>query len=139
LRVEANVFLNDWRKQGCCLGAIRPGTRRPAAEPDDWHGHLAVAIGTEWLLDATLDQAELAPGPIAFRPPSEFWTRGRQAILSGPEIEIRYYRHPRQVGFKHAGDARPSHWRPLAEAIMAGWQRDLARAELMIINTDKPY
>jgi hypothetical protein len=29
------------------------------------------------------------------------------------KCSVRFSPHPRQVGFAHAGDARPSHWRPL--------------------------
>jgi hypothetical protein len=51
------------------------------AEPGMWHGHLAVAIGDAWLLDATLDHAnkpdewppEAFVGPVVVKLNEKFW------------------------------------------------------------------
>ncbi len=98
-----------------------------------WHGHLCVAVEAEWLLDPTLDQANRPEWgaahrlrPLAVRVPETFWTDRRGHVIEIGELNIRYapYRRP-QSGFASAGDARPSHWRPVVERALA---RIMARA-----------
>jgi hypothetical protein len=88
-----------------------------------WHGHLAVAIGQEWLLDATLDQANkpewgsVRAGPIAVELGTDFWAGECIFLDDFPDVSVRYKLFPRQNGFARARDARRSHWLPLADAI----------------------
>jgi hypothetical protein len=125
LRIEVGVFPNH--KLGCVVLG-RPS--RIATEPGMWCGHLAVAIGRDWLLDATLDQANkdewLAGahvGPIVVRLTEEFWTAdfwtGSACVfIQVGESRVRFCKFPRQNGFARTGAARPSNWRPLADRIL---------------------
>jgi hypothetical protein len=79
-----------------------------------------VSIGQEWLLDPTLDQANKEEwGAVCVRPLvipiTEDFFSGETIFLRLPEVRFRYTIFPRQIGFKSAPDARPSHWMPLAK------------------------
>jgi hypothetical protein len=65
LRIEAAVFPDDRKFHGSILGT----QHRPlhAASPDHWWGHLAVVVDNNWLLDATLDQANKEEWPQTAR------------------------------------------------------------------------
>jgi len=126
VRVEAASFPDDRELHAAILGS--PGPRR--ARDGYWCGHLAVCIGQSWLLDPTLDQsndtngwadAGVAVEPVAVPLTPEFWDLDlpkpqRLLWVRSPTVETRYALVP-QRGFARAGDARPSHWRPLAEEI----------------------
>jgi hypothetical protein len=130
VRVEAASFPDDRNLYGAILG--RRGYRR--AGDGYWWGHLAVCIGQSWLLDPTLDQSNDANGtqwtdagvsvePAAASLAPEFWDLDlalgeRQQWVRSPAVLTRYLLVP-QNGFARAGDARPSHWRPLAKEITA--------------------
>jgi hypothetical protein len=125
LRVEVAVHhRTDRAFVGTLLGRD-PWSRRAAA-PGMWHGHLCVAVEADWLCDPTLDQANKPEwrddqvGPIAVRLPPSFWTDPRGFVVPIGALDVRYvpYRRP-QSGFAHAGDARPSHWRPVADRASA--------------------
>jgi hypothetical protein len=125
LRVEAAVFPDDQKPCGTILGSLN-GCRR-AAKPDMWWGHLAVLVDDEWLLDPTLDQANkeawprsMRVGPLAIRLSDKFWAERGSTMVRTNGCEVRFSPHPRQLGFANAGDARPSHWRPLADRIFRG-------------------
>jgi hypothetical protein len=127
LRVSVLVFQTVG---GICtsLGDDGGGTRLPASDRGMWKGHLAVAVGRAWLLDATLDQANRpewssTDGPLALPLPASFWdlslpSHQRLVWHRAFGIEVRFNLYPKQVGFAGKGDARPSHWRPLADAIL---------------------
>jgi hypothetical protein len=125
LRIEAAVFPDDRKLSGTILGNFNgAGPRRPAARPRMWWGHLAVAIDNDWLLDPTLDQAnkenwpeEIRIGPLAVEIPEKFWGKNGQILIQRNGCGVRFCLHPRQNGFANAGDARPSHWKPLANLI----------------------
>jgi hypothetical protein len=125
LRIEAAVFPDDRKFTGTILGGWRePGARRAAAS-DKWWGHLAVVIADSWLLDPTLDQANMSEwpraihvGPLAIRLSKKFWAEHRSILFRTNGCTVRFSPHPRQVGFVNAGDARPSHWKPLADQIL---------------------
>jgi hypothetical protein len=125
LRIEAAVFPDDRKLSGTILGGFsEPGGRRRRASPDMWWGHLAVVVENEWLLDPTLDQANKAEwprsmrvGPLAIRLTEKFWAEHGSILVQVNKCSVRFSPHPRQVGFAHAGDARPSHWKPLANLI----------------------
>jgi hypothetical protein len=126
LRVEAKVFPGSRQLVGTILGGRPNGCFRKAAGPGMWHGHLAVAIEDAWLLDATVDQANKPEwpssswvGPVAVRLNDAFWKEHKQVVVEVNDADIRYRLYPKQVGFVRAGDARPSHWRPLSDMIMA--------------------
>jgi hypothetical protein len=89
-----------------------------------WKGHLAVVINDCWLLDATLDQANkkewpqaIHVGPLAVRLSKDFWIERGSILVRTSGCTVRFSPHPRQVGFAKAGDARPSHRKPLADRI----------------------
>jgi hypothetical protein len=139
LRIESAVFPNERRLCGTILGSQEPG--REAAQPGMWKGHLGVVVGDEWLLDPTLDQAnkpewprDAHVGPMAVQLNKKFWEQPWGSILvpalsptgSPAKSRVRFSPHRRQVGFKNAGDARPSHWRELAERILAQLERRAA-------------
>ena len=125
-RVECGVFPEDRQYYGTVLGAA-PETRR-AAQSGMWKGHLVVIVDREWLLDPTLDQANKPDWPLAIRVRpavvklnEDFWT-GRQwhrlAWIKFGTTSVRYSLYPKQNGFAHAPDARPSHWRPVADRML---------------------
>src|SRR5262249_24361255 len=98
-----------------------PGRRR-AASPNKWWGHLAVVVDDSWLLDATIDQANKKEwptrvGPLAVRLNQKFLAVRGSILVRTNGCTIRFSPHPRQAGFANAGDARPSHWKPLADRI----------------------
>jgi hypothetical protein len=140
LRIEAAVFPDDRKLYGNILGRIDSDCRR-AASPGKWWGHLAVLVEDEWLLDPTLDQANkrawpraIHVGPLAVQLTENFWAERGSILVQTNGCTVRFSPHPRQVGFAHAGDARPSHWRPLAERILqqaqnlnATWRHDEAK------------
>jgi hypothetical protein len=53
---------------------------------------------------------------------SHFWVKRGSILVRTNGCTIRFSPHPRQIGFANAGDARPSHWRPLAERIFRAVQ-----------------
>jgi hypothetical protein len=125
LRVETTVgHQRDRTFAGCALGR-GPWERRGAA-PGMWRGHLVVAVDTAWLLDPTIDQANRPEwgrervGPLVVRLPGTFWVdpKGHRVVVGS--LEIIYRLHPRpQSGFASKVDARPSHWRPIAERVLS--------------------
>jgi hypothetical protein len=126
IRVEAAVFPDDPKTVGTILGGEHWDGRRAAARPGMWHGHLAVAVGREWLCDATIDQANkplewngAAVPPLVVELNEWFWSEARRCVfvdIGG--CRVRYHLVRRQVGFARAGDARPSHWGPLRDRIL---------------------
>jgi len=86
-----------------------------------------VAVDDQWLLDPTLDQANkrewtrsMRVGPLATRLSDKFWTEHGSILVQANKCSVRFSPHPRQTGFANAGDARPSHWKPLADRIFRG-------------------
>jgi hypothetical protein len=129
LRIEAAVFPDDRKFCGTILGGWS-GCRR-AASLGKWWGHLAVLVEKEWLLDPTLDQANkkewprsMHVGPLAVRLSERFWTERGSVLVRTNGCTVRFSPHPRQTGFVNAGDARPSHWKPLAERIFQAVQQE---------------
>lgn len=137
VRVEARSFPDDRELGGAGLGLLPDsyldfGGSRRRAQDRYWRGHLAVCIGRSWLLDPTLDQINEAKGskwadagigvePVAASLTPEFWDLDlpkdqRLLWVRFPAVSTRYALAP-QKGFARAPDARPSHWRPLAEDI----------------------
>lgn len=130
LRIEAAVFPDDRKLYGTILGGFSEPGRRQAASPGMWHGHLAVVVDDSWLLDATLDQANkeewpraIHVGPLAVRLTEHFWAERGSILVRTNGCTVRFSPHPRQVGFANAGDARPSHWKPLADRILHAVQQ----------------
>jgi hypothetical protein len=129
--IEAAVFPDDRKFSGTILGGWgEPGSRRAAA-PGMWRGHLAVLVEKEWLLDPTLDQANkkewprsMHVGPLAVRLSDKFWVERGSMLIQTNGCTVRFSPHPRQNGFANAGDARPSHWRPLADRIFQAVQQE---------------
>jgi hypothetical protein len=126
LRIEAAVFPDDRKLYGSILGGWT-GSRH-AASPDMWWGHLAVVVDDEWLLDPTLDQANKKEwptrvGPLAIRLAPKFWAEHGSILIQTNGCTVRFSPHPRQNGFANAGDARPSHWKPLADRIFHAVQQ----------------
>lgn len=120
VRVEAAIFPDDREQFAAILGSRRYRGWLAEAENGEWRGHLAVAVGDEWLLDATIDQANrpewngagMDPLAVAL-PPRFFWPSGRvQAWANGRDCRARYTIFPNQKSFGKAYDARPSHGVP---------------------------
>ena len=133
LRIEAAVFPDDPKLVGTILGWNRPPGRRRAARPGNWWGHLAVVVDDEWLLDrhARPGQQEGMAAIDARRParsPALGEILGRVQVN---KCSVRFSPHPRQNGFANAGDARPSHWKPLADRIFEAVQAMRTEGELM--------
>jgi len=107
-------------RSGGVLGWDGDGTRRPAAGPGMWHGHLGVACDG-YLLDPTIDQVstDLMPlRPLVFPLPPG-WDKGASIYFTdGDGNRLYYVRYRRQVGWKSAGDARPSHWRRVVDLML---------------------
>jgi hypothetical protein len=134
VRVEAGSFPDDDKLYGAVLGRLHhdPGSLRRHARDGYWCGHLAVCIGQNWLLDPTLDQSNYSNGtqwanagvgvePVAASIPPKFWDvdlpeHQRLLWVRFSAVSTRYLLAP-QKGFARFGDARPSHWRPLAKEI----------------------
>jgi hypothetical protein len=47
----------------------------------------------------------------------KFWSEHGSILVQVDKCSVRFSPHPRQTGFANAGDARPSHWKPLADQI----------------------
>jgi len=129
-RVTCAVFPEDRKYYGTVLGGQGDGTFRPASAPGMWKGHLVVTLG-EWLLDATLDQAnkpewpeEIRVHPIAVRLNKEFWD-GRTMFFKCGTTMFRYSLYPKQIGFANAPNARASHWRPVANLMLGKFNGSL--------------
>jgi hypothetical protein len=134
LRVEAGIFPDEPKLHGCVLGSIGDGTRRPAARPDCWHGHLGSLVEDVFLLDSTLDQANkgnrrLNAKPIVIDLRTTKWFDSDPPWIGTPwtgllrpwgnGVQLRYTQHHRQAGWKHAGDFRPCRRRELVPQLIA--------------------
>jgi hypothetical protein len=138
LRIEAAVFPDDRKLCGTILGSLC-GCRQ-AASPGMWRGHLAVVVDDEWLLDPTLDQANkkewppsMRVGPPVVRISEKFWSEHGSILVQVDKCSVRFSPHPRQVGFANTGDARPSHWKPLADRIFRQMQKGDFNGEMYAI------
>jgi hypothetical protein len=143
LRIEASVSAPEGHPRehyGCVLGGDGDGTRRPAAGPKMWRGHLAVVADEHFLLDATLDQVNKSSPWLAAKP---FFHAVSPAFLDGKELSwfglqdsqwhplaswqtpwpgprVRYTAFPGRGGYKSAPDwKRPSHRRILVERVLS--------------------
>jgi hypothetical protein len=127
LRVEAGIFPDDRKLPGCVLGSSGDGTRRPAAKPDHWQGHLVSLVENRYLIDTTLDQADrhLNARPVVIDLTRTTWFKpnlrsgqctGLLRLWDG--VLVRYSPAPRQVGWKHAGDFRPRRRREIAARLI---------------------
>ena len=119
-RAEAHVHSPDRNVYGAAVGWDGDGTRRKAAAPDMWHGHLAV-ICEGHALDPTIDQMEVGGKRIrpAVFPVPERWDEGVWHRWDEDGLTVSYCKYRRQVGWKSAGDARPSHWQPVTDLMEA--------------------
>lgn len=116
LRVAATVFPDDPRSVCVSVGGDGDGTRRPAAGPGKWWGHLVAIADGRWLIDPTLDQTGMAP-PIVIEFP-DWWLAGKQSILAPvPCGGVRYRAFPGRGGYKSAPDFRPCRRREIVKTI----------------------
>jgi hypothetical protein len=140
LRVEATVYPSPAQEGGshypCALGSNGDGTRRPAAKPGMWAGHLVVWTHDRRLLDATLDQVNsehpwLEARPFVHQSPAglriawfgldreaDSWQALESWQTPWPDTRVRYGTFPGRGGFKGAPDFRPSHRRELVERVL---------------------
>jgi hypothetical protein len=131
--LEAAVFRESG--PGCILGAIGDGSRRRAAGPGMWRGHLVAVIrdlggDDEYLIDTTLDQVNddhswLDARPcVVYLPHTSWhepprwegafkWTGNMHLFGNGTLCEIY-----RQNGWKSAGDFRPNCRKRLVERLV---------------------
>ena len=117
-RAEVHVHSPDRNVYGFVLGSSGDGSRQPGASPGMWRGHLAVTCGS-YILDPTIDQASVGGKrikPAVFAQP-ERWDEGCGHRWEESGLGVSYSKYYRQVGWKSAGDARPSHWRDIAAEI----------------------
>lgn len=123
VRPEWHVFPADRRLPGASLSWDGDGTRRRAAVPGCWHGHLAVACAG-FLLDPTIDQvngAGIAVPPLVI-PLGGWWDEGGWVEFTDEAgAYVRGCRYHRQRGWKSAPDARPSHWADVLHRMVDLW------------------
>ena len=116
--VEAVVFPDDRSRHAKILGGDGDGTRRPAAKPGCWHGHLAAIAEDRWLIDPSLDQTGLAPPMVVEFP--EWWLAGGRRTIRVP-IDggwVRYRAYPGRGGYRYKPDFRPSHRREIVQPVV---------------------
>lgn len=131
MRVEAVSF---GTRGAVILGSEGDGTRRRAAAPSMWHGHLAVIAAGRFLLDPTLDQID---GQEPFTSEiTDAWLRGEETLWwldgipakrvtgSGQVAEtLRYRALPHRGGWKRAPDFRyVTRRRPVVNAVLSAWE-----------------
>jgi hypothetical protein len=117
-------MIGSFTGQSSVAGANQAAEGEPRP-PANGGGHLAVVVEDEWLLDPTIDQANkkewprsMCVGPLVVRLTKEFWTEHGSILVQVNKCSVRFSPDPRQNGFANAGDARPSHWKPLADQII---------------------
>jgi hypothetical protein len=118
LRVEAAVYPPCTCCHGSLLGFRGDGTRRPAASPGMWNGHVAVVVDETYLLDPTLDQVEGAEPFVGVVTPEFlagekciFWFDGVRHLVfpEDPRGQMtRYFAFPKRCGWKGASAYRCS-------------------------------
>jgi hypothetical protein len=88
----------------------------------------------------TLDQANkkdcphsMRVGPPVVRISEKFWSEHGSILVQVDKCSVRFSPHPRQVGFANTGDARPSHWKPLADRIFRQMQKGDFNGEMYAI------
>jgi hypothetical protein len=128
LRVKAAVFPDDQKAVGTILGWSNPPGGRRATKPDMWWGHwrcssttcgCSTRRSTRRTRRSGRDRCASARSQPGSRINSglstgQSWSKRASAACGSP--------HPRQIGFANAGDARPSHWNPLADRIFEAVQ-----------------
>jgi hypothetical protein len=105
---------------GKVLGSPPWGERRPATRPGWWGGHLAVTCDG-YLLDPTIDQVNndlMHLPPIVVPLPDDWENGGGPQVADGEGTGVWWRKYYRQIGWKSAGDARPSHWRPVVDLML---------------------
>ena len=133
VRVETTVFASPAHQRrlkqrwggATTLGSFGDGSRRPAAKPGMWSGHVAVLVTAgpgftqPVLCDPTIDQTGFVRGPVAVRVPADWWTPGGRATLQWTSGAFAYVRaHPERKGWLGAPDYRPAQRRAMVEAAL---------------------
>jgi hypothetical protein len=120
LRVEAGVFPDDRRRYGMILGGDGDGdgSRRPAARPDHWWGHLVAVADGRFLLDPTLDQTGLAPPVTIEITDPRFWSGQCPIFVPIAGGLARYMAFPGRGGFRLAPDFRPCRRREVVNGVI---------------------
>jgi hypothetical protein len=124
VRAEAFATPRNGERRCRVLGSLGDGTRRPAAEPGWWHGHLVVVAG-DILLDPTLDNIAEEPGYEYLRPfaarlvgdletarwydldPHGVGVEVPRGAGRWPHSDVRYKLLPGLGGWKNKGMFRP--------------------------------
>ncbi len=133
LRIEAAIFPDDRKLHGgVVLGSLSNDTRRPAAAPDKWKGHLVTLAQGVYLVDTTFDQVNIVGRPDLRAEPLVIDLRETKWFDPDPpygcpwtgclrmfDALVRFTRFPRQIGWKSAGDFQPSRRQPLVQALIA--------------------
>jgi hypothetical protein len=129
VRYNSNLRWESCHGRNCdayVLGWDGDGSRRRAASPGKWAGHLAVT-SEGCLLDPTADQVNKSfevLRPVAV-PLPEGWDEGKGIrFTDGSRTFVRYERYHRQAGWKSAGDARPSHWMPVVHRMVGRFLKE---------------
>lgn len=124
VRIRASVHSQGPKQYGVVLGSDGDGERLPKAKKDHWHGHLAVVVNEEFLVDATVDQTVEAESWIKMGPfvgrVTPRWLAGQESLsMRHGNAHLSYSMFHRQTGFRSAPDwERRSHWMRIAQKIL---------------------
>ncbi len=135
LRVEAAVFDTKPGGRGVVLGGFSEPMRRKAAGKGAWHGHLVSLVDCAYLIDTSLDQVndtepQLRVEPVVIHLRATDWflcedpksyryhRTGNLSVFRSSDSTVRYAEHPRQNGFKHAGDFQACRRKALVPALI---------------------
>lgn len=146
LRVEAAVFDTKPGGRGVSLGRIHSDIRRKTAGEGAWHGHLVSLVDHEYLIDTTLDQAndtepKLRAEPVVIHLPTTDWflcedpksyryhRTGNLSVFKWSDSTVRYAEHPRQNGFKYAGDFQACRRKDIVPTLIAMARETFAGAD----------
>jgi hypothetical protein len=146
LRVQATVLPTKPREHACTLGSDGDGSRQPAAGHGKWRGHLVTSVSNQYLVDTTLDQvndieSHLRAEPVVIHLSTTDWflcedpksyryhRTGNLSVFKSSDSIVRYAEHPRQNGFKYAGDFQACRRKALAPALIAMARETFAGAD----------
>ena len=109
IRVEVHAHGNS---ASFVLGGDGDGTRRPAAGPGCWRGHLAVTAAG-YILDPTIDQGGKGSSrvrPAVFQIPPDQDARHYGRVWDERGFRVSHEAYHRQVGWKSRPESRRIEW-----------------------------
>jgi hypothetical protein len=127
----AALFHDDPKIIGGVLGSDGDGIKQSVAKPGYWGGHLVTIVEDRYLMDTTLDQANvdhpwLGATPIVIDLQTTEWFQPHRFIdlpFTGllrlfPDVQVRYNEYRHQKGFHSAGDFKPARRRRVVEKLL---------------------